>query len=162
MEFDNQLHRALHIINTLELSTFYPLILYILHDIKAEDIEKYLKALEKYVIRRAIANKTTKNYNKGIKNFIKDINSLISASNDDTNDTEIYRGLQNISNNKANLILFWIELYRRKNPNYDMKELKYTLPWNTYCPRNGSSIGPTSLFMTKMKMKLLTRRRRKR
>ncbi len=126
MEFDNQLHRALHIINTLELSTFYPLILYILHNIKAEDREKYLKALEKYVIRRAIANKTTKNYNKEIKNFIKDINSLISASNDDTNDTEIYSGLQNISNNKANLILFWIELYRRKDSKYDMKELKYT------------------------------------
>ena len=126
LEFGNQIHRTLHIINTLGLSTFYPLILYILHDIKAENSEKYLKALEKYVIRRAIANKTTKNYNKEIKNFIKDINSLISASNDDTNDTEIEGGLQNISNNKANLILFWIELYRRQDPKNDMNELKYT------------------------------------
>lgn len=126
LEFDNQTHRVLHIINILELSTFYPLILYILHDIKAEDREKYLKALEKYVIRRAIANKTTKNYNKEIKNFIKDINSLILVSNDDTNDTEIYGGLQNISNNKANLVLFWIELFRRMDPKYQIKALKYT------------------------------------
>ena len=127
LKFDDQIHRTLHIINTLGLSTFYPLILFILQDTKlAKDREKYLQALEKYVIRRAIANKTTKNYNKEIKNFIKDINSLISASNDDTDDTEISGGLQNISNNKANLILFWIELYRRKDPKYDIKELKYT------------------------------------
>lgn len=126
LRFDDQIHRTLHIINTLELSTFYPLILYILHDIETENREKYLKALEKYVMRRAIANKTTKNYNKEIKNFIKNINSLITASNEDTTNSEIHEGLKKISNNKANLILFWIELYRRIDPKYDIKELKYT------------------------------------
>ena len=122
--FENQVHRTLHVIEELELTTFYPLVLYILKEETNKGL--YLHLLEKYIIRRAIANKTAKSYNKEVKDFVQDLNLLSDKANNDTNNSEVKAGLLNIKNSKAALILFWLELYRRSlDGRFGMKELKY-------------------------------------
>jgi DNA-directed RNA polymerase subunit N (RpoN/RPB10) len=45
----------------------------------------------------------------------------------ETTDEDVKNGLLRINNKYAALLLFWVELYRRKNDNrYDRDELKYT------------------------------------
>ena len=122
--YENQVHRTLHVIEELELTTFYPLVLYILKE--ETNKESNLHLLEKYIIRRAIANKTSKNYNNEVIDFIQDLNLLLDKANNDTNNSEVEAGLLSIKNSKAALILFWLELYRRSlDDRYAIKELKY-------------------------------------
>lgn len=123
--FENQVHRTLHIMEELELTTFYPLVLYILKE--GVNQEVYLHSLEKYIMRRAIANKSPKNYNKEVKDFVKNLNSLPEKANNDTTNEEVKTGLLNIKNSKAALLLFWIELHRRSEDveRFGITELKY-------------------------------------
>jgi uncharacterized protein with ParB-like and HNH nuclease domain len=127
--YADPIQRVVHTIDILDVSTFYPLVLYIIKEYKnKKEMEYYLKAIETYIVRRAIANKTTKNYNKEIKDFISSIDSLVSKAKDDTSDREVKEGLRSLANKKAALLLFWIELHRRyEDTKYSQtqKELKY-------------------------------------
>lgn len=132
--YENQIHRTLHIIEELELTTFYPLILYILKENVHQNDNLY--ALEKYIIRRAIANKTPKNYNKEVTDFINDLDSLHIKANTDTTNEEVALGLTNISNSKAALLLFWLELHRRSvDAHFGIKELKYNYTLEHILPK---------------------------
>ncbi|NLT51758.1 MAG: DUF262 domain-containing protein [Ignavibacteria bacterium] len=132
--FEKHIHRSLHIIEELDLTTFYPLVLFILKE--SDDAYTYLIALEKYIFRRSIANKTVKNYNKEVKDFINDLQSLVTKSSSDTTNAELKAGLQSIKNSKASLILFWLELYRRNNDGrFGIRELKYNYTLEHILPR---------------------------
>ena len=121
--------RLLHILNILGISTFHPFILYVIESKDEDEQKKYLKLLENFVICNAITQKVPiKNYNKLVKQFIKDPTNLKKEVEKITKE-DIEAGLKNFRNkNKlASLILFWIELYRRyKEKRSDMLELKYT------------------------------------
>ncbi len=125
--YDDGLNRLLHILDTLEISTFHPFILYVLknfYDDQNTQRDLLLK-LEKFVVRNLLLNEfPTKNYNKLCKQLIMNWEEL----NDKLNELPIddcIRGIKNINNKNANLLLFWIELYRHSNDYYDMQELKY-------------------------------------
>jgi len=125
LSFDNQINRLLHILDVLEISTFHPFILYVLRNCNENELSYNLANLEKFVIRRAIAKGSTKNYNKYCKEFIKNPQEIISKLRETTNE-QISNGLKNISNKLASLLLFWIELKRRNKDNkIEIKELKY-------------------------------------
>ena len=69
--------RFFHVIENLEITTVYPLVLYIYKNLPLKsDIEYNLNVLESYLIRRNICRYTTKNYNKG---FIQIIRGLEDA-----------------------------------------------------------------------------------
>lgn len=129
--FSNELEgikkRLLHILSILDISTFHPLILYIIKSKDGNEQKEYLKSLENFVICNAVAQKVPiKNYNKLVKQFIKDPTNLKKEAGKITKE-DIETGLKRVPNKLASLILFWIELYRRhKEKRSDILELKYT------------------------------------
>ena len=129
--FSNELEgikkRLLHILNILDISTFHPFILYIIKSKDETEQKEYLKSLEDFVICNAVAKKIPiKNYNKLVKQFIKDPTNLKKEVKKITRG-DIENGLKRVSNKLASLILFWMELYRRyKEKRSDILELKYT------------------------------------
>jgi uncharacterized protein with ParB-like and HNH nuclease domain len=124
LTFSNSTQRLFHILDVLQISTFHPFILYVLKNNKDHsDIDQCLLSLEKFIIRRMIAGNETKSYNKLTKEFIDDPD-CIAAKYEDRE--KIVKGIQNISNKNAALILFWIELARRnQNKKYDTSDLQY-------------------------------------
>lgn len=127
--FDDSITRLLHILEELEISTFYPFLLYVFkrYQENEEQIKEILGKLEKFVIRNMLAKvESVKNYNKLCKQFIDNLDNLDDKLKEISWD-KISSGLQSISNRDASLILFWIELYRRYKVNkyYDKEELKY-------------------------------------
>lgn len=126
--FTDYHRRLFHILSACEVSTFHPYILFLYRKFAGNDIEleKALKKLEVLVLRRSICNSETKNYNKLCKDFINDPSKLDKLFAE-TTDEDVKNSLLRISNKYAALLLFWVELYRRKNDNrYDRDELKYT------------------------------------
>lgn len=126
--FDDSIKRLLHILEELEISTFYPFILYALGDNQNNDdrIKDILYKLEKFVVKNMLLKvESPKNYNKLCKQFISDIKTLDNKLAE-IEKKDIEQGLYNLSNREATLILFWIELFRRSRDNkYDERELKY-------------------------------------
>jgi hypothetical protein len=127
LSFNDVLRRLLHILDTLQITTFHPFLLFVLKnevdEISREDI---FKRLERFVVRRLITNGDTKGYNKICKEFLTDIGSLAEKAVE-RSDREVSIGLKKIENKPAALVLFWVELYRRsKDAKFDVKELKYS------------------------------------
>jgi uncharacterized protein with ParB-like and HNH nuclease domain len=124
--FEDNLKRLLHILKTLDISTFHPYILFLLKKYNDEnDISLRLKYLEALIIKRMILNQETKSYNKLCKDFITDENIVFNKAQA-INDDEIMRNIEYITNKNATILLFWIELYRRHNDTkQSVKELKY-------------------------------------
>lgn len=118
--------RLFHILNVLDISTFHPFILYIIKNENEIQQKEYLKDLENLIICNAIAKKIPiKNYNKMIKQFIKDPQDLKKELKKITKN-DIETGLRKVPNKLASLILFWIELYKRhEDKRSDIVELKY-------------------------------------
>ena len=122
--FSDDIQRLFHILDVCEISTFHPFILSLFYKYQDDEtkLKLYLSEIEKYIIRRMIAKRETKSYNKVCKEFIANENSIDSK----VNDSELLTGLQDINNKNAALLLFWIELYRRNNDvKQSVKELKY-------------------------------------
>jgi uncharacterized protein with ParB-like and HNH nuclease domain len=126
--FEDSINRLFHILEVLEISTFYPFILFCFKKYKNKEdpIVNMLANLEKFIVRRMIAQQETKNYNKYCKEFITKPDSILEKLKETTDD-QISNGLRSISNKNSALLLFWVELNRRNiDRRYDIKELKYT------------------------------------
>lgn len=126
--FTDHNKRLFHVLGVCDVSTFHPYILFLYRKYESNEaeLEKSLKKLETLVLRRTVCNSETKNYNKLCKDFIAD-SSKIDVLLAETTDNDVRNGLMTINNKHAALLLFWVELYRRKNDNrYDRDELKYT------------------------------------
>ena len=129
LTFDDSIKRLLHILEILQISTFHPFILFVFKKYQNDEsrIADILTKLEKFIVRRMMANQTSKNYNKNCKEFIKAFDSSVNKLLEETTNDQISNGLRSISNKNAALLLFWVELNRRnKDGRYDLKELKYT------------------------------------
>jgi hypothetical protein len=127
LSFSDASLRLFHLLDVLQISTFHPFILYILHEHRADEARcaTILLQLERFVVRRVLAQQETKNFNKIARDFITNPTAL-STEAEQTTDEEVLNGLKAISNKNAALVLFWIELWRRSlDKKYDSTELKY-------------------------------------
>lgn len=127
LSFSDESLRLFHILDVLQVSTFHPFILYVLHEHRADEARcaAILLQLERFVVRRVLAQHETKNFNKLARDFITNPSALATEAKQ-TTDEEVLNGLKAISNKYAALVLFWIELRRRSlDRKYDSTELKY-------------------------------------
>lgn len=126
--FTDNHKRLFHVLSVCDVSTFHPFILFLYRKYANNGLEldRFLKKLETFVLRRTICNSQTKNYNKLCKDFIEDptkLDKLLAEATDD----DVKNALLRINNKYAALLLFWVELYRRHNDaRHDTEELKYT------------------------------------
>ena len=138
--FDDYERRFFHILQQTESNTVLPLVLYLkIHfSSKQEKFRKCLFEIEKFILCNWLCYKTTKDYNKlfaGIIKKLKDSNdfSIIFETLNERmpKQEEIKNALLSkdyvLSNNRARLVLFWIELYRRfkNSKTQDIVELSY-------------------------------------
>jgi uncharacterized protein with ParB-like and HNH nuclease domain len=129
IDIDNQVQRILYIFNSLNMTTWYPYLLYILkkYDNNFQTRDKELKKMETYIIRVTVAkaNSLSKNYNRDCYSAINGGFTFDKAlQRTDINDNMVISGLENIKSNYiAHMILFMIELKRRKNNKADKQSL---------------------------------------
>ncbi|MCF7944906.1 MAG: DUF262 domain-containing HNH endonuclease family protein [Spirochaetia bacterium] len=125
--FENFEQRLFHILDITEISTFHPYVLFLYYNHQndmAKLKDEFLK-LEKFVVKRMICKKETKSYNKTCRDLIAN-DLLINDKMNEIANNEIRDAIENISNKNANLLLFWIELYRRNNDSMQsVRELKF-------------------------------------
>ena len=139
--FSQEEERFFHIIENLEITTVFPLILFIYKQVPDKDTRiQLLRILESYLVRRNVCRLTTKNYNNL---FIQIISKLLEAKavtvdtfktiltsfTEDTNkfpsDLEFKTAFSEeaISNANAREILYCISLYQIFNPKNDINKL---------------------------------------
>jgi uncharacterized protein with ParB-like and HNH nuclease domain len=158
LSFDDS-HKRLHcILDTCGYTSFNPYILdlYKRYNSNETKLNEELKKIESLIIRRIITNSPTNNYNKMCKEFILN-NSAIDKYLSETPDKLVRSKLrEKISPRYAKLILFWIELYRRKNKNYDITYLPFIYTLEHILPQKWEEhwsdvpiIGPNNMPMKK-------------
>ncbi|MFV8373186.1 DUF262 domain-containing protein [Flavobacterium sp. LB2P74] len=131
MRFSDNEKRFFHVIENLNITTIYPLILFLYKNVSdLVEREKCLVLLESYLVRRAVCKLTTKNYNNLFISFIKQLKHttgttvaeklsdiLFDYTEDGSRfptDVEFKTGFanSNLSNQHAKEILFIITLFQ--------------------------------------------------
>ncbi len=139
--FSQEEERFFHIIENLEITTVYPLILYIYKQVADKGTRlQLLKIIESYLVRRNVCRLTTKNYNNlfiqiivklvdlksvTVDNLKAVLNGFIEDTNKFPSDLEFVTAFSDeaISNANAREILFCISLYQIFNPRNDISKL---------------------------------------
>jgi len=143
-KFSDTRKRFFHVIESLNISTVYPLILYVYKKSNSEsETDKCLSIIESYLIRRNICRLTTKNYNNLFLSIIQQLsnsgsnegsldeklNNIFTEYKDETNlfptDDQVFVGVNTsyLTNQNSKEILYCIALYQRDNPLSDNKNL---------------------------------------
>lgn len=137
-KFEDGVRRLLLILQRFRIQMFYPFVLMRLKAVNENDSDPSLledfKVLESFVMRRKISSKGTHDYTSKCYSIIKNgINSLVEsdlgAEDAGISNSDVKQYLAETKDDDAKMILFWIELYRRSRPGYDVDalEYKYTL-----------------------------------
>ncbi len=119
-KMSDYLNTTLLILDKLEISTFNPYVLQLVKTKEEAIINERLLSLQRFVIKRFLWKATIKNYNKVCTTLLTAENpdGYLESYNSQTNDVywnEFPIGLKTIKNSQATLILFLIEMIRRKN-----------------------------------------------
>ncbi|AZQ44860.1 DUF262 domain-containing protein [Nonlabens ponticola] len=143
MRFSDNEKRFFHVIENLNITTIYPLVLYLYNNIEDEaEREKCFLLLESYLVRRAVCKLTTKNYNNLFISLIRQLkngdseqaistrlNDILQGYSEDTarfpSDEDFRNGFHNtkLSNQQAREILFLISLYQINTVLHDLTTL---------------------------------------
>lgn len=142
LTFDDVEKRFFHVIENLNITTIFPLILFI-YNIEKDSVERMrcVKLLESYLVRRTVAKLTTKNYNNLFISIIKSLSErsgklvydtlheTLYGYTEETNkfpsDEELETAFSNsvLSNQYAKEILYSIALYQIKSVLNDVTAL---------------------------------------
>lgn len=144
-KYDDHVSRLMLILNKFKVQMFYPYVLMRLHDVDQNDADAQLisdfKKLESFIVRRKISTRGTHDYTSkcyqiiqyGI-DYLRD--SDFSNTDGKISDYEVKQYLANTKDDAAKMILFCIELYRRREKTVDVKALEYTYTLEHIMPRN--------------------------
>lgn len=147
-KYNEGVWRLLLILQKFGIQMFYPFVLKRLMETNQDENDPSLledfQVLESFVMRRKISNRATNDYtnkcysilSKGIKSLIE---SDLSLKDSDLSDTNVRRYLENTKDDAAKMILFWIELYRRKAPSVDVNALEYKYTLEHVMPKHWTS-----------------------
>ncbi len=138
--YDDGRNRLLQILNTVKITAFDPFILYAISNYSEKEQESLFKKLETYVIRHYVIGNSSK-----MGRFLMDAADMIKGTfdfqekltDDLISDDRLERALKSVTNVKAKLLLFWIELHRQTNPESDhsVATLKYSFELEHIMPQ---------------------------
>lgn len=144
IKYEDHVNRLLLILQKFKVQMFYPYVLKRIHEANQNDADPALledfKKLESFIVRRKISPRGTHDYTSKCYQIIKrGIDALIESdfANADgkISDLEVKHYLENIKDDAAKMILFCIELYRRRVVAVDVKALEYTYTLEHIMPR---------------------------
>ncbi len=83
ISFEEHEKRFFHLIREFEITTIFPLILYIFKEVSSEDERvKILSVLESYLTRRTVCKLTTKNYNNLFLSLLAEVKKMDAITGD--------------------------------------------------------------------------------
>lgn len=137
-KYEDSVQRLLLILQKFGVQMFYPYVIMRLKDVNQNENDSVLKKdfgiLESFIMRRKISPKGTHDYTSKCYSMIKSgstalIQSDLANGDAGITDIDVKTYLNSTKDDSAKMILFWIELYRRKDPGFDINalEYKYTL-----------------------------------
>lgn len=113
----DMINTTLLILDKTETSTFNPYIMKLLKE-KPNNLNDLLWNLQKFLVQRLIYKAKTKNYNKVCENLLSSKDPIDYLTNYNKNEpmglNEYPSGLKKMNNKPATLVLFLIEMIRRK------------------------------------------------
>lgn len=141
--YDDFVKRLLLVLEVYGVQMFYPYVLKLLVEQESlgEDcLRKQFAILESYVVRRRLSGKSVSDYaskcdyliKNGNDELISEMQRIDSGVSDE--DVQLYLS-SNIKTDSAKLILFVIELYRRRTDLYDVNALVYRYTLEHIMPR---------------------------
>ena len=163
-KYNNHVDRLMLILLKFKIQMFYPYVIKRLYEVNRDTSDagliKDFAKLESFVVRRKLSTKGTHDYTSKCYSIIKNgIDALVESdlANADSgiSDLDIKRYLSDTKDDTAKMILFCIELYRRREDAMDVNvlEYKYTLEhimprrWETYWSTVPIMDGETTLDM---------------
>ena len=141
ISFSEHDKRFFHIMNELEITTVFPLVLFLFKNVENTDNRStILRHLESFLVRRAICKLTTKNYNNLFLSLLVDFNKNLELSpvnfrnkllsyTDDTNrfpdddELKIAFSSSQLSNKYARAVLYCVALHYLDNELVDKNSL---------------------------------------
>ena len=143
-KYDDRVHGLLLILQKFGVQMFYPYVIKRLKETNQNESDPQLKEdfqiLESFIVRRKLSPKGTHDYTSKCYEIIKEgIDSLIQSDlgNKDAGltDFDVKRYLSNTKDDTAKMILFWIELHRRRGDAYDINALEYNYTLEHVMPK---------------------------
>ena len=143
LTYDDYVRRLFVICGALEVATFYPYLLQLLYQhekgkIDNNEMKAKFFALERYIVANAICRGSTKNYNNECVQLVqnrKDPDDIFEGCVYLTKD-QFKSGLRHMKLNKVpNVLLFCVELYKRKTSKSDIKKLSYNFTLEHIMPQ---------------------------
>ena len=135
--------RLLLILEVFGVQMFYPYVLKLLveqEQLGDEFVKREFKILETFVTRRRLASKGVSDYATKcdylIKNDSENLINEINESEDGITNTDLARHVRYIKSENAKLLLFIIELYKRRDEMHDVNSLAYRYTLEHIMPRN--------------------------
>ena len=113
----DMINSTMLVLNKTDTSTFNPYMMKLLKE-KPDNLNELLWNLQKFIVQRLVYKAKTKNYNKVCENLLNSNNPIEYLTNYNANEpmglNEYPTGLKKMSNKSATLVLFIIEMIRRK------------------------------------------------
>lgn len=143
-KYDDRVHSLLLILQKFGVQMFYPYVIMRLKQANQNESDPQLKEdfqiLESFIIRRKLSPKGTHDYTSKCYEIIKSgIGSLIQSDlgNDSAGltDSDIKRYLLNTKDDAAKMVLFWIELRKRRTDAFDINALEYNYTLEHIMPK---------------------------
>ncbi len=143
-KYDDRVHGLLLILQKFGVQMFYPYVIMRLRQVNQNESDPILledfQVLESFIMRRKISSKGTHDYTSKCYEIIKSgIDSLIQSDLGNANaglqDSDVKRYLQNTKDDAAKMILFWIELHKRRGTAYDINALEYNYTLEHIMPK---------------------------
>ena len=134
IKYDDHVSRLLLILQKFKVQMFYPYVIKRLHEVNQDETNQAMlddfKKLESFIVRRKISPRGTHDYTSKCYQIINNsINALVEQDLGNTDakitDYEVKGYLSNTNDDAAKMILFCIELYRRRSEAVDVRALEY-------------------------------------
>lgn len=143
-KYNEYVNRLLLILQKFKVQMFYPYIIKRLYDVNQDvtndELRTDFQKLESFVIRRKISTKGTHDYTSKCYHIIKEgidylVESDLSSPDSGISDIDMKRYLSSVNDDSSKMILFCIELYRRKDEAVDVNVLEYKYTLEHIMPR---------------------------